>query len=195
MKAIEFKRKGLLYYIHKFGFSQDPDDTCAYKGELMITAMLILLTIHASVVRAIFFLFPSIRNSYSSWGSKIHLLFFLITFLSLLFGHILCEDAIPGMDFIHWHELFNNNEWVSAFFLTFFVMLVGMITLAIISIIIALMVGAVYGIIQIFKWIWKKTSPVVNPKFINADGEPSTQFGVLYYSVKEKWCKRINWEE
>jgi hypothetical protein len=194
MKAIEFKRKGLLYYIHKFGFKRDPNDTCSYKAELIICFCLVLVTIHASVLRAIFFLVPKYRKDKDGWGAKNHLGFFLIMFLSFLVGHTFTEKMAFIPDLINWHLLVDNQQWMKFILLVFPVTFIGTIGIALLLGVIVLTVGILYYTYVGAVWVWNKMlSPVINPTYINDDDEPETQLGVLYQSAKEKWCKRIKW--
>ena len=192
MESVEFKKSGLVYYLHAMIFKHDPEDTCTYKRNLIITFCTLLVSIHATILRGlVFFFFKNIRDEYEYRGIVNHLSFLAVSGFSLMVGIKIVEDVSFIPDFIHWHEL----STLGIFAHTFLAVFIGLISIAIFFALAALVVVILVFTYKGVEWVYlRKISPVVDPTYMNDKGNPKTQFGVLYQSAKERWCKRINWK-
>lgn len=188
MKAINFKRQGVLYYLHKFLFKDNPEDTCTYRGHLIICTIMCGVTLHATLLRSILFIFEEERNNKSNWGILPHLFAMFVAYSCIIIGVFVLEGT--PYDYINWHEI----SIFKMCLLSFIPMFVGIIFFIII-ITIAVIIG---GIIYYVGLLGSKLLVVINRPikklYITSEGEPRTQAGILYNSWKDKLCKRIDWK-
>ena len=182
MEKINFKRTGILYYLHKFAYVKDPEDTCTYKRQLILSLVLYLTTLPISIMRTITFLFPSIRKDAYSWhGFKMHVGFMLLGFVGWVVGFSVIEkEYFPN--FVHWHK-------ISYLEMMLYFILHATIGLIILTVIGAVISGVIYCVVSFGQYVIKN----IEIPLTKDDGEPNTQVGVMYKSAKEKWCKPINW--
>jgi hypothetical protein len=191
MKAIEFKKKGLLYYLHKFLYVKNPEDTCSYKGQLILSFIVCLVTIHATILRVPLFLSKYIRKNtgHYAYGVRIQIIFYLLSIMSLIVGYTIIEDAPFINDFIYWSEL----SLMQLFLNSFIALLIGAgFIISVFSVL-----GILVYILNTIYILFGKFFNIIReklPKRNTAKIKPYTQIGVLYLSAKEKWCKRITWK-
>jgi len=190
MKAIEFKRKGLLYYLHKFIYKNDPQDTCTYKGQLIISFIVCSLTLHATILRSVLMSFKQIRKDDDYWGYKFHFAFVMSSILFILVGEISMENNSIIHDFIYWHHL----SFIEMIYYSFITMFIGIIVMLVVGIGLTIIGLIIFGGYLLIEIIYNKIKPLFPKKEYKYKEEPETQFGVLYKSIKEKWCKRIIWK-
>lgn len=190
MEAINFKRRGLLYHLHSMVFTEDPKDTCTYKVNLSIAFCILLVTIHATLLRSILFLSKSYRDDSRHKGLVSHFIFCLFSIISIHFGIFIIEETPIIPDFIIWSQLYTLELIIYSIISMF----IGVLTIIIVLGILTLAIGVLILFSQGLSYIWGKISPFINPSYLNIEGDSKTQLGVLYRSAKEKWCKRINWD-
>ena len=185
MQLTEFKRQGILYYLHKFLYKYDAKDTCEYRAQLIISFIVIIVTIHASLLRSMLFMFKQLRQDDEYWGIKNHILFTILSILFFVVGGSIIKENPSYFNFI----ISENTPFI---ILSFIAVLLGFITILLILGIIALVISIVYygyiGISYILRKITIKTN------FHPFKGIENSQAGVLYDSWKERWCKRIYWK-
>lgn len=192
MQTVKFKQSGILFYLHKILFVNNPKDTCTYKFQLIVSFITAMVTIHATVIRIILFLIPSLREDDDNWGIKMHFIAIMTAVLTLIVGHAMMEDSGIFNDFIYWSEI--NLFTFTAIMYSFLTQLIGLVTCIIGLAAIALIIGIFYYTYKALSWITRGITSTL-PPITNDKGEPNTQIGVLYTSTKEKWCKIITWEQ
>tara|TARA_R110000796_G_scaffold146955_3_gene263699 strand:- start:4676 stop:5251 length:576 start_codon:yes stop_codon:yes gene_type:complete len=191
MTSVEFKRNGLLYWAHSMVMMNEPKDTCTYKRNILFTICVLLVTIHATVLRSVPYLFKNHRSDYNNQGLKSHLVFILFSFLSILVGYSIIEGGGVIPDFIYWTKL----SILSVFGYSFIAMFMGILVVGVFIGLACLGVFLLLNLMRGLVWVWNKiASSAIVPSYLNRDGEPETQLGVVYQSYKEKWCKKINWK-
>ena len=189
MKSVTYKESGPLYFLHKIMFKKNAPDTCSYKRELIISAIVFLVTLHASILRLLFWAFPKNRHDSDTYGFKSQGLSLFLTFTCILVGYAVVEEAPIINDFIYWHELSLFEIYLNSFA----VMGIGAITLSIAG---AIIVGICFIVFTLFEIISNGFNVIrdMAPPLTNDEGEPRTQIGLIYKSAKERWCKKIDWE-
>lgn len=194
MQTIKFKKEGILFYIHKFMYKKNPQDTCGYKRQLIFSFILIIVTIHASIIRGMLnIFFKEFRESNDNWGLLNHFLWLLASAVCLFLGYELLEIYF---DFIWWTQL-SFYEIIIHSFIPF---LIGLITivlvlLSLILIGIILYFSCTYSV-KFIRWIGTGIGNKMSEYDIDFnpfENVETSQIGVLYISTKEKWCKLIKW--
>lgn len=187
MESINFKRKGILYNLHNFFYKEDAEDTCTFKSHLIIAFILYVVTIYGSLLRTLAFMLPGYRADRDNYGFAAHLIFVVISLLAIVAGHAIVENGIIT-DFIWWHKL----SYFEGFLWSFVAFFIGMCAVASFGLAIVIAGSIIYYTFQGISWLWNLLPHI---DLTDAYGEPNTKVGVLYAGAKEKWCKRINWEE
>lgn len=191
MQTIKFKKKGILYYLHKITFKTDSGDTCTYKGQLILSFIIAIVTIHATLLRGLFHLIPAIRKDGKDYtGIKTQILFTVVVVVSGIVGQTFIEKGFIINDFIHWHLIDSLFMFYIYITITIFI---GLLVVALVLLIIVIVIGIGYLIYKGISWVLRKIRNIT-PSVTNDFGEPTTQIGILYVSTKEKWCKLITWE-
>tara|TARA_R110000796_G_scaffold59568_2_gene137411 strand:+ start:1931 stop:2500 length:570 start_codon:yes stop_codon:yes gene_type:complete len=189
MKSVTFKESGPLYFLQKIMFKKNAPDTCSYKRELIISAIVFLVTLHASILRLLFWAFPKNRHDSDTYGFKSQVVSLCFSLVFVFIGYAIVEDFPIVDDFIHWHEL----SLLGIYLNTFVVMGIGAITFAIAG---GIIVGICFIVFTLFEIISNGFNSIrdMTPPLTNDEGEPRTQIGLIYKSAKERWCKKIDWE-
>lgn len=188
MQTVNFKTSGFLYYFHKILYKYDPSDTCTYKSELILSFIINIATIHATLLRGVFMLNRNFREDSSNHGHPFQILFIAISILSTFMGFSILESSF---DIINWGSL-SSLEFIFYSFIPYFV---GISILTLIFLVSGLLVFSVYQSYNAMSYIYQKFI-LKNLPFKNLEEgeEPKTQIGVLHKSAKERWCKKINWK-
>lgn len=199
MQTIEFKRQGILYFLRKHFWINDPVDTCQYKGHLIISIITILMTFPVFIIRNIIYAFIYLFIDYleselkEMEGLKTYIMCFLFTITMLVCGVGVIEGGnFLFDDFIYWHKL----SWLSKYLYSYVALGVGIIGFLILIIGFLIALAIIYLIwTYILETVIFSVTRAVGNEFDYYDGEePKTQVGTLYRSAKERWCKKINWK-
>lgn len=188
MQTIKFKKEGILYHFHKFLYKKDPEDTCTYKRQLIITFIMCIVTLHTAILRTIISLIPFTRKDVSFRGIQTYFFLFALSILAILIGHILIEQSIIIEDFIYWSKLSTIELYLHSF-IAFFM---GAILVSLFALLGSFII---YIIMKIYERYFEyKSFSIVGKLRDVIDRDPETQVGVMYTSLKEKWCKKIDWK-
>lgn len=163
-------------------------DTCTYKKELVFSIIVSLVTLHATILRMIYFAFPQNRIDRDYFGLKMHLMAIFVAAMSVGLGASMIENSFLP-DFVFWH----NIPLIEVYLYSFIALAIGMVTIAIGLGVAYLFCIALYAVYQLLMKGFYKIKAVA-PSLEDENGEPNTQIGVLYQSAKERWCKKIDWE-
>lgn len=195
MKAITFKQSGLLFYIHKFMYKRNPQDTCGYKRQLIFSFIMIIVTIHASIIRGLLnIFFKDFREDRYNWGLINHFLWIFASAVSLFIGYELLEKYF---DFIWWTQL-PFYEIIIHSFIPFTIGLILIIIIISLLLIIGVIIYYAWKYsVQFLRWIGEGIGNQMskhNIDFNPFENVETLQIGVLYLSWKDRLCKRITWK-
>jgi hypothetical protein len=194
MQTISFKKRGFFYHLHKFLYKSDPEDTCTYRKELIIVGITCLFTLHVAIIKGILNLFPSIRNESNLHGIGFYAIFMAISLILTIMGVVVCEEIFP--EYIYWSKL----SLIDAYFASYLALFTGILVFILVLSSVAGAVGLIYFTCSyidnhILNKIELPFIETIADKYNDIlKREPETQIGVLYASLKEKWCKKIKWE-
>jgi hypothetical protein len=189
MENVEFKKKGLLYFLHKILYRKNPDNTCAYKKQLIFSFIASLLTIHIVIFRLLLWARLGTYDR-EHHGIRVHSFFGLIAMLLFIVGFAGIESSQIVNDFINWHEL----SLIQIYLHSFIPILFGTVVMGLVGGIVGLLVWMIYTIVTKISTFVHTYTININ-LFNNDEGLPNTQIGVLYQGAKERWCKKITWKQ
>lgn len=183
METLKFKKTGLWWNLSLWTSKYEPHDTCEFRRNILITLLISIVFFPAAIVRAIFWAFPEYRHSRANWGFIDWVIPAMLAVCCILIGVVAIEEIAPNLFF------FSKLSLLEKYLTTSILIPIGAVTAGIFLTIGGIVIYLLYLLIQLCRKIPMPTVHVIR----NDYGEPATQFGNLYLSLKEKWCKKIEW--